>query len=155
MVTPRDLNSDEEGELEHYLVRGLEVVPLPAGIDDIDAKDPALLVLGIGTVVDSIRSGEPLPEGLTIEELSTSLGVLLGEELSRCAGWRWVHLSFEDGFDALAVADTRGGLAMLPIHYIYGLLSTPESENNLGLLFAMIRRGETPDVEPGDWRILG
>ena len=155
MPTSRSLDSEEEGDLDRYLLMGLELVPIPAGVEDLDRQDPALLVLGIGTLVDAVRSGLTLPDGLGVEEMSTSLGVLLGEELCRCVGWSWVYLTFEDGFEGLAVADSQGGLAMLPIHYIFGLLTQPDVDNSLGMLFQMIRDGQTPEVSAGDWRILG
>ena len=155
MPESRSLSAEEEVELEQYLLMGLELVPLPEDIGDIDARDPALLVLGVGALLDALRSGAELPEGLDIESVSTSLGVLLGEELCRVVGWTWRHLLFEDGFEGLAVASRDQGLAMMPIHYIYGLISQPDQENTLGMLFAMIQSGDTPEVSPGDWRILG
>jgi len=151
----RELDSEEELELERYLLMGLELVPLPEALVDIDSRDPALLVLGICAMVDAVRAGATLPEGMSLEDLSTCLGVLLGEELCRAAGWSWSHLCFDDGFEGLAVAEPGRGLAMLPIHYIFGLLSDPEADNSLSMLFSMILRAETPEVEPGDWRILG
>ena len=155
MPTSRSLNSEEERDLERHLLMGLELVPIPAGVEDLDGQDPALLILGIGTLVDAVRSGLPLPEGMNIEDLSTSLGVLYGEELCRCVGWSWVYLVFDDGFEGLGVADAQGGLAILPIHYIFGLLTQSEVDNSIGMLFQMIRDGQTPEVSAGDWRILG
>ena len=80
---------------------------------------------------------------------------VFGEELCRVMGWSWVQLSFEDGFEGLAVAEPGYGLAMLPIHFIYGLLEDPDQDNTIGMLFQMICRSETPEVSDGDWRILG
>jgi hypothetical protein len=155
MPTSRKLNSEEEAELEHLLLLGLELVPLPEALVDLDARDPALLVLGISAMMDAVRAGAPLPDGMALEDLSTCLGVLLGEELCRCSGWSWAYLVFEDGFEGLAVSDSRQGLAMLPIHYVYGLLMDPAADNTLSMLFSMIRQNETPEVDPGAWRILG
>ena len=155
MPTHRSLSEEEEQDLDSYLVMGLELVPLPEGVDEIDQRDGSLLVLGIGALVEALRTGAPPPDGLDGSELATCLGVLLGEELCRVAGWSWVQLSFEDGFEGLAAVDSNHGLAMLPIHYVYGLLGDPELDNSIGVLFQMICRKETPDVSPGDWRILG
>ena len=150
----RTLNQDEESELEQYLLMALEWVPLPDEVTDIDAHDPALLVMGVSTMVDAIRSGEPLPEGVDLGVLATGLGVLLGEELCRVVQWQWRYLVFDDGFEGLVVARPDNSLAVLPIHYLYGLLSESKLDNTVGLLFGMIRNGDTPAAEPGEWRIL-
>ena len=152
--TPRTLNQDEEAEIEQFLLMALEWVPLPQDVTDIDARDPALLVMGVSAVVDAVRSGEVLPEGVDLGSLATGLGVLFGEELCRVVQWEWRYLVFDDGFEGLAVARSDGSLAVLPIHYLYGLLSEPEMDNTVGILFGMIRNGDTPEAKPEDWRIL-
>ena len=155
MPTHRVLNVDEETELEQYLLMGLELVPLPPGLEDIDGRDPMLIALGISTMIDAVRSGAPVPDGLNIEDLATCLGVLFGEELCRVVGWSWAQLTLDDGFDGLVVSDEEHGLAMLPIHYVYGLLSSTDQDNTLGMMFQMICRQELPAVSPNSWKILG
>jgi hypothetical protein len=150
----RALTDEEEAELSVLLTMGLERVPLPPEVEDIDEVDPALLILGMADVVDALHAGEPLPEGLSREELAMALGALWGEELCRLAGWRWRYLQREDGLEGLIVAAPRKGFAVMPMSLLLGALASGEATTVRDLFFAL-REGELGEGEPGALRILG
>ena len=148
----RPLTAEEEAELSVLLTMGLERVPLPPGVDDIDEVDPALLILGMADVIDAVAAGEPLDEDLSRPELAMALGALWGEELCRLAGWRWLYLEGE--LEGPIVAPPRKGWAVLPMRLLLEALERGQAGVVRDLFFAL-REGRMGEGEPGALRILG
>jgi len=154
MPTERPLTPQEREELNELFVLALELVPLPEGLEDLDGAQPAVLVSGVRELVDAIREGQG-PTDLESDDLATWLGALWGDELCRVADWEWVHLTFDNGLGALAVVSRDRAFACLPLHFLYGLLSTPAFDNTIALLFNMVAGGHLPASEPGCYVLLG
>ena len=150
----RPLTDEEEAELSVLLTMGLERVPLPPEVDDIDEVDPALLILGMADVVDALAAGQAPPEGLSRPELAMALGALWGEELCRLAGWRWAYFEGEDGLEGPIVAPPRKGWAVMPMRLLLDALERGQSGVVRDLFFAL-REGRMGEGEPGALRILG
>lgn len=157
LLESRQLSPTEELELDQLLSVALELIPLPPGLLDAAELPPEAVIQGIADLVDALRSGEPLPEGLDLETLSAALGVLWGEELVRQVPWSWrmVQLEGEPPIEALALVRPDAGALVLPVFLIARALRELREEPAFALLARLIVSGQYPECPPESWRILG
>ena len=116
-----------------------------------------MIVRGIGSFVDQVRSGER-PEPRTQDE-RLGLGVLWGEQVRATAGWRWVHLSYADGFASYALVPDDRAFACFPLNRLPDLVrhASPESSRSVPLyaLFDLIREGDLPQRRDNAYLVIG
>lgn len=159
MPTERPLTIDEEQELDALIVSALELVPLPAGLQLGDELPPEALIFAVDAAIDAARGGARLSEALPLDEVAAALGALWADELARRVGWALVIATFgpdeAEPYETLAVVKPDRSMAVLPLALVGAALTDRHVENNLGLLFQLIVRGELPSASPGDWRVLG
>ena len=79
----RALNQQEEAEIDRYLIHGLELLPV-----SYEKQEGDFLLLAIQLVLEAARLGEEPPQGVSISDLSTWLGVVWGDELCFRLGWK-------------------------------------------------------------------
>jgi hypothetical protein len=159
MPTERPLTIDEEQELEALLLTALELVPLPPELGLGEELPPEALVFAVDTAIDAARNGAQLSELLPLEEIAAALGALWADELARRTGWGLVIATFgadePEPYETLAVVKPDRSVAVLPLAIIGAALTDRHVENNVGLLFHLVVRGDYPPSEPGAWRVLG
>ena len=159
MPAERPLTADEEQELDALIVTALELVPLPDGVALGDELPPEALIFAIDAAVDAARNGAQLSELLPLDEVAAALGALWADELCRRSGWGMVIATFgadePEPFETLAVVKADRSAAVLPLALVGAALTDRHVENNLGVLFHLIVRGDYPPCSAGDWRVLG
>jgi hypothetical protein len=115
---------------------------------------PAVIVKSVGAFVDEIRiGGRPAP---TSQDVRLGLGVLWGEQVRAQVGWRWVHLSYPNGFASYALVPDDRAFACFPLNRL-GELLTPSAD---GLdtsvhLFESIRTGALPARRENAYLVIG
>jgi hypothetical protein len=143
----RLLNDDERDEMEALIIEGLEQLRI-----DRQAT-PESIVSAIRTLIDDQREqvfGDEEREGL-----SYTMGSLWGEQICRELGWEWVVLTYADtGDEGTAIVSSDRAFVYFPMHWIYELLTNPERENTLGLVFNMLRlKRDLPTSKAGEYRV--
>jgi hypothetical protein len=111
VTVERPLDSEEEAELERYMLMALELLP----VDPTTQSEEGFLIAASEMLINAIRQGAAPPEGVSLEDLALWLGVLWGEELCRLGGWSWIYLITDSGLEGIAVTDTRRSRVVFPI----------------------------------------
>jgi hypothetical protein len=116
---------------------------------------PELIVARIGAFVDEIRTGvraEPHSQDVRL-----GLGVLWGEQVRAQVGWRWVHLSYPNGFASYALVPDDRAFACFPLNRVAELITTrPELSANTSVpLFDSIRVGTLPARRENAYLVIG
>ena len=133
----RQLSQEEENELNQYMVFALELVPI---VQDI--QEEGFLIVACHLLIDNFRDGAPLPEGVSTDDAATWLGVLWAEELCRLAGWRWLYMTLDNGFEGVCVIDENRSRVCFPIHLIYSWMCDKEKTNECMEFFAKMCKGK-------------
>jgi hypothetical protein len=116
---------------------------------------PELIVARIGAFVDEIRTGvRPEPHS---QDVRLGLGVLWGEQVRAQVGWRWVHLSYPNGFASYALVPDDRAFACFPLNRVAELMTTrPELSANTSVpLFDSIRVGTLPARRENAYLVIG
>ena len=115
---------------------------------------PEVIVGRIGRFIDQVRSGQ-LPEPSN-QDVRLGLGVLWGEQVRAQVGWRWVHLSYPNGFASYALVPDDRAFACFPLNRL-GELMRPGSEgmNTSVPLFDSIRVGTLPLRSENAYLVIG
>ncbi|MDB4945142.1 MAG: hypothetical protein JWP97_4676 [Labilithrix sp.] len=115
---------------------------------------PIQVVRGIAKFVDEIRTGKrPLP---TSQDIRLGLGVLWGEQVRSQVGWRWVHLSYPNGFASYALVPDDRAFACFPLNRVAELLTRgPGGTNTSVPLFESIRKSTLPGRTPNTYLVIG
>jgi hypothetical protein len=116
---------------------------------------PELIVARIGAFVDEIRTGtRPEPHS---QDIRLGLGVLWGEQVRAQVGWRWVHLSYPNGFASYALVPDDRAFACFPLNRVAELMTTrPELSANTSVpLFDSIRVGTLPARRENAYLVIG
>jgi hypothetical protein len=116
---------------------------------------PELIVARIGAFVDEIRTGaRPEPNS---QDVRLGLGVLWGEQVRAQVGWRWVHLSYPNGFASYALVPDDRAFACFPLNRVAELMTTrPELSANTSVpLFDSIRVGTLPARRENAYLVIG
>ena len=99
-------------------------------------------------IINARESGMDVPE-----EQADALGCLWADAICREMKWEWAWLKF-DGEEAPGILSPTRSLAALPIPYIAGLLSNPESDPTSVLVYNMLKEGGFTD-KPGAYSLIG
>ena len=125
----RALEPQEEAELDRYLIHGLELLPV-----DYAQQKGDFLLLAVQLVIEAVRLGEDPPQGVSLSDLSTWLGVVWGEELCARLGWGWKYVTMPAGFEGAAIVPEDGKGCCFPIHCIHRWATDTSTPNRCMLL---------------------
>jgi hypothetical protein len=92
-------------------------------------------------------------EGERLIDEALELGCLWAEQVLRVTGWNWAELRKSDAANYAVVSADRA-LAVFPANYLRELLADSERDNTALLLFNMIRAGNVPAADPGDYEVF-
>jgi hypothetical protein len=114
---------------------------------------PESVVRGIGAFVDDVRNTRRTePKG---QDLRLGIGVLWGEQVRAQVGWRWVHLTYPNGFASYALVPDDRAFACFPLNRMPELLKTQHLPNTSARLFERIRSGELPGRRENAYLVIG
>jgi hypothetical protein len=115
---------------------------------------PDVIVSRIGGFVDEIRQGRrPEPNN---QDVRLGLGVLWGEQVRAQVGWRWVHLSYANGFASYALVPDDRAFACFPLNRLSELMrSGADGVNTSVPLFDSIREGSLPTRRDNAYLVIG
>jgi hypothetical protein len=115
---------------------------------------PEAVARSIGAFVDAVRAGaRPEPKN---QDLRLGLGVLWGEQVRAVVGWRWVHLSYPDGFASYALVPDDRAFACFPLNRLPALLARATPATNTSVrLFESICEGELPRRRENGYLVIG
>ena len=115
---------------------------------------PEVIVTRIGRFIDEVRAGK-LPEPGN-QDVRLGLGVLWGEQVRAQVGWRWVHLSYPNGFASYALVPDDRAFACFPLNRLGELLRAGADGVNTSVpLFASIRVGTLPLRSENAYLVIG
>jgi hypothetical protein len=115
---------------------------------------PEVIVSRIGRFIDDVRAGT-VPEP-TNQDVRLGLGVLWGEQVRAQVGWRWVHLSYPNGFASYALVPDDRAFACFPLNRIGDLLHPGADGVNTSVpLFDSIRVGTLPLRSENAYLVIG
>jgi hypothetical protein len=119
-----------------------------------DDGAPAAIVSSIGGFIDDIRMrrrAEP-----SSQDIRLGLGVLWGEQVRAQVGWRWVHLSYPNGFASYAVVPDDRAFACFPLNRLTELMRSDAHVMNTSVpLFDSIRIGALPTRRENAYLVIG
>jgi hypothetical protein len=120
---------------------------------DVDGV-PAVIVSRISAFVDEIRTGRrPEPNS---QDVRLGLGVLWGEQVRAQVGWRWVHLSYPNGFASYALVPDDRAFACFPLNRLTDLMRSGADAMNTSVpLFDSIRIGALPARRENAYLVIG
>ena len=116
--------------------------------------DPAAIVVAIAAFVDDVRVGRrPEPDG---QDVRLGLGVLWGEQVRAQVGWRWVHLSYPNGFASYALVPDDRAFACFPLNRVTELMRAGGDGTTTSVaLFDSIRVGTLPARHDNAYLVIG
>ena len=114
----------------------------------------AQIVSRIAAFVDEIRGGaRPEPSS---QDVRLGLGVLWGEQVRAQVGWRWVHLSYPNGFASYGLVPDDRAFACFPLNRLAELMKAgAEGANTSVPLFDSIRVGTLPARRENAYLVIG
>ena len=112
------------------------------------------IVSRIAAFVDEIRGGKrPEPSS---QDVRLGLGVLWGEQVRAQVGWRWVHLSYPNGFASYALVPDDRAFACFPLNRLAELMRAgAEGANTSVPLFDSILVGTLPTRRQNAYLVIG
>ncbi len=115
---------------------------------------PEVIVTRIGGFVDEVRTGRrPEPKS---QDIRLGLGVLWGEQVRAQVGWRWVHLSYPNGFASYALVPDDRAFACFPLNRLAELMESGADGVNTSVpLFDSIRIGMLPARRENAYLVIG
>jgi hypothetical protein len=114
---------------------------------------PEKVVRAIGAFVDEVRAGKkPEPKG---QDIRLGLGVLWGEQVRAQVGWRWVHLTYPNGFASYALVPDDRAFACFPLNRLPELMKSGHATNTSARLFQRIKSGELPTRRENAYLVIG
>jgi hypothetical protein len=133
---------------------------MAAEIRDLAIKAAARLRLATAepervarAIAEYVEDNRP-PEGDRIVEEAVELGVLWAEQLLRITGWEWVELRETNTNTQYAIVSRDRALVLFPTALFLELLGDTDRDNTTLLLFNMIRCGNVPEAEPGEYQVI-
>ena len=115
---------------------------------------PAVIVTRIGAFVDEVRTGHRAEPNS--QDIRLGLGVLWGEQVRAQVGWRWVHLSYPNGFASYALVPDDRAFACFPLNRLTDLMRSGADAMNTSVpLFDSIRIGALPARRENAYLVIG
>ncbi len=113
---------------------------------------PTAVVESIAAFLDEVRLGKR--EAPTSQDVRLGLGVLWGEQLRAQVGWRWVHLSYPDGFASYALVPDDRAFACFPLNRVPEALRKAGT-NTSARVFESIRENALPARRANAYLVIG
>lgn len=113
---------------------------------------PRDIVEKIASFVDDVRAGHN--EEPKSQDVRLGLGVLWGEQLRAQVGWRWVHLTYRDGFASYALVPDDRAFACFPLNRVPEALRTGVT-NTSARVFGSICDGTLPTRKANAYLVIG
>jgi hypothetical protein len=115
---------------------------------------PEVIVMRIAAFIDDVRGGRrPEPNS---QDIRLGLGVLWGEQVRAQVGWRWVHLSYPNGFASYALVPDDRAFACFPLNRLTDLMRLGADGMNTSVpLFDSIRVGALPARRENAYLVIG
>jgi hypothetical protein len=149
----RALTDEEREAMAKCAQTAHAVLAALAGEGDDDAV-PEAIVSSIGGFVDDIRMGRRAEP--SSQDIRLGLGVLWGEQVRAQVGWRWVHLSYPNGFASYAVVPDDRAFACFPLNRLTELMRSGAGVMNTSVpLFDSIRTGALPARRQNAYLVIG
>jgi hypothetical protein len=142
--TERDLTEEERAAMQKVSETARQVV----GADGT----PVEIVVGIASFLEDVRLGKR--EEPKSHDVRLGLGVLWGDQLLAQVGWRWVHLTYPDGFASYAVVPDDRAFACFPLNRVPDALRSAGT-NTSAHVFDSIREGSLPARKPRAYLVIG
>ena len=114
---------------------------------------PTVIVESIAAFVEDVRNGRR--EEPKSQDVRLGLGVLWGEQVRAQVGWRWVHLTYPDGFASYALVPDDRAFACFPLNRLPEALRPDGSTNRSAHVFHSIRQGTLPARKPNAYLVIG
>ena len=150
LPTERPLTDEEREAMTKVALTALGLVDETAE----PGTDAVTVVRKIGAYIDAVRAGH-IPEPKTQDE-RLGIGVLWGEQVRAQVGWRWVHLSYPDGFQSYALVPDDRAFACFPLNRLAELVRTSSSGTNTSVpLFDSIRASALPQRRENAYLVIG
>jgi hypothetical protein len=113
---------------------------------------PTEIIGSIAAFLDDVRLGKR--EEPTSQDVRLGLGVLWGEQLRAQVGWRWVHLSYPDGFASYALVPDDRAFACFPLNRVPEALRKAGT-NTSARVFESIRENVLPARKENAYLVIG
>ncbi|MBX3222103.1 MAG: hypothetical protein KF795_16415 [Labilithrix sp.] len=113
---------------------------------------PRDIVDHIAAFIEDVRVGRR--EEPRSQDVRLGLGVLWGEQLRAQVGWRWVHLTYPDGFASYALVPDDRAYACFPLNRVPEALHDG-GENTSRHVFESIRAGSLPARSANAYLVIG
>jgi hypothetical protein len=113
---------------------------------------PQQVISAIAAFVEEVRSEKR--EEPKSQDVRLGLGVLWGEQLRIQVGWRWVHLTYPDGFASYALVPDDRSFACFPLNRVPEALR-PTGPNTSAHVFESIRENALPNRKPSAYLVIG
>jgi hypothetical protein len=113
---------------------------------------PTEIIGSIATFLEEVRLGKR--DEPKSQDVRLGLGVLWGEQLRAQVGWRWVHLSYPDGFASYALVPDDRAFACFPLNRVPEALRS-SGTNTSAHVFDSIREGELPTRRANAYLVIG
>jgi hypothetical protein len=113
---------------------------------------PTEIIGSIASFLEDVRLGrrdEPKSQDVRL-----GLGVLWGEQLRAQVGWRWVHLTYPDGFASYALVPDDRAFACFPLNRVPEVLGGGGA-NTSAHIFESIRENALPTRHPNTYLVIG
>ncbi|MBX3258453.1 MAG: hypothetical protein KF782_01965 [Labilithrix sp.] len=113
---------------------------------------PHEIVVGVSAFIEEVRAGRR--EEPRSQDVRLGLGVLWGEQLRAQVGWRWVHLTYPDGFASYALVPDDRAFACFPLNRLPEALRR-DGANTSAHVFESIRTGSLPARHANAYLVIG
>lgn len=130
MVEERELSPEEVAELELMLPEAYRLMGV-----DLSQVSPVTVVGAVDETVGRLRAESQDAEHA--ENIAFALGYLLGEQWRVELGWQWRYVKLDDGYEQYGVVSPGRRPVYFAIQDLYSLLTEPDDELNVLLLFNM------------------
>ena len=127
-----DLSTEDAQEIDTYFIYGLELLPI-----DHEQQTEEFVVLAIHMLLEAVRMGEPLPQGVSLEDFCTYLGVVYGEQICLRYGWEWKQVALSS-YQGAGVRAPNENAVLFPIPAMYRWTRT-ENPNRCLTLYEEIK----------------
>ena len=132
-----NLSIEDAQEIDTYFIYGLELLPI-----DHEKQTEDFIVLAIHMLLEAVRMGEPLPQGVSLEDFCTYLGVVYGEQICLRYGWEWRQVVLSS-YQGAGVRSPDENAVLFPIPAMYRWTRTENSNRCLALYEEL--KSQTPD----------
>jgi hypothetical protein len=137
------LNEEVRSEIREFAIGGASRLHLAT-------DDPEEVARAIMEYMEAVR---PLAGDRLVDE-ALELGCLWAEQVLSVTAWEWAELRTDRGSPNYGIVSSDRALTVFPTNYLRELLADSDRDNTALLLFNMIRGGNVPAADPGDYEVF-